>query len=107
MPATGFRAPSCRVAHAAALAALALAGCRPAAAAPPCIPRADAIAMLAERFGEAPIAIGAATGALIEVLVSADGATWTILIIRPDGTACMAASGTDWQSIESREEGAL
>ena len=33
---------------------------------------------------------------LIEVWTAADGATWTILMTRPDGISCVMATGTNW-----------
>jgi hypothetical protein len=33
---------------------------------------------------------------LIEVWAATTGATWTILMTRPDGTSCVMATGTDW-----------
>jgi hypothetical protein len=35
---------------------------------------------------------------LIEVWTTATGATWTILMTRPDGISCVVATGTDWYS---------
>ena len=65
-----------------------------------CAPRTALLAGLATKFHEAPVAIGlASSGALIEILTSADGETWTLLISRPDGTSCLVASGQDWQKL--------
>jgi len=55
----------------------------------------DAVtALLAERYGEARIAIGlAADGALVEVWANRESGTWTIMITQPGGPACLAAGG--------------
>jgi hypothetical protein len=68
----------------------------PAGAAGPCYPRDAIHAHLAERYGERPVGAGVTAGQLVELLVRPDGASWTILVIRPDGLACPVAAGEDW-----------
>lgn len=34
---------------------------------------------------------------IYEVWMSDDSGTWTILMTRPDGTACVMAAGTNWR----------
>lgn len=70
-----------------------------AATAGPCYPRDELLALLAERYGEQPAGAGIAAGNLVELLTRPDGASWTILIIRPDGTACPAAAGEGWTDL--------
>jgi hypothetical protein len=59
---------------------------------------------LAARFGERPVAHGAATdsadsgGVATVVFASRGGATWTLVHLWPDGTACVAASGEHWEA---------
>src|SRR5262245_32705896 len=68
----------------------------PAAAAgsPLCAPRADLLKQLSDRYKEAPVAVGLSnTGALIEVLTSEQGSTWTIMISQPNGPSCLVAAG--------------
>jgi hypothetical protein len=38
------------------------------------------------------------SGAVLQILTSPNGATWTMLIVRPDGKSCLIASGSDWQT---------
>lgn len=80
---------------AAVLAALSL----PAAAQQPprCAPREMALDGLASKYHEAP-AMHAVTsqGGILEVLLSDDGATWTLLFTLPNGLSCMAAEGQGW-----------
>ncbi len=74
-------------------------GGAPAHAQSNCEARTSLVAKLDKGFGELPAAIGlASTGNVLEVLISADG-TWTILITRPDGLACIAAAGEHWQML--------
>ena len=74
-----------------------------AAAAPmACTERKAAIRHLEGKFSEAPVAMGLTnTGAVLEVLTSAAGGSWTILVTMPDGTACLIAAGEAWQTIPS------
>ncbi len=74
---------------------------QPAAAQQPaCTKRADVIGHLANKYSEAPVAIGLANnGGVIEVLSSHTGASWTIIITMPNGTACMVAAGENWELV--------
>lgn len=72
----------------------------PAFAQQACAKRAVLLATLGDRYKEAPAAAGiAASGALVEVLTSADGSTWTIIVSLPTGTSCLLAAGQDWQEL--------
>lgn len=65
-----------------------------------CSTRDDLLNRLSEGFSEDPIALGVATsGGVLEVLSSASGATWTIIITTPDGQSCLFASGESWQDL--------
>lgn len=67
-------------------------------AASPCGVRAEIVAGLGQRYGEETVAIGLTSeGALLEVLASGDGGTWTIIQTAPSGLACMLAAGESWQ----------
>ncbi|HMG49883.1 MAG TPA: hypothetical protein VK597_04755 [Inquilinus sp.] len=60
----------------------------------PCAPYEIIAASLNERYHEAPVArMLADQGFVIEVLASADGATFTVLGVQPNGTACLLATG--------------
>lgn len=76
-----------------------------ASAAGPCYPRDELLALLAERYGERPAGAGIAGGNLVELLTRPDGASWTILIVRPDGTACPAAAGEGWTDLRDEAPG--
>ena len=71
----------------------------PAGAAGPCYPRDAIHAHLAERYGERPVGVGVAAGKLVELLTRPDGASWAILVIRPDGLACPVAAGEGWTNV--------
>ncbi len=36
-------------------------------------------------------------GALVEVLTTKDGLTWTIIVSIPNGLACLVAAGVGWR----------
>lgn len=68
---------------------------------------------LAARYGERPVAVGAATDAVIPggvatvVFASAGGATWTLVHLWPDGAACVAASGEHWETTAAPPSGGM
>ena len=67
---------------------------RMATAAPLCAERGALLARLATTYAEAPVAIGVASdGRLMEVLASADGATWTLIATTPAGLSCALLAG--------------
>ena len=75
-------------------------GSRPAHAQINCDVRKNLLAMLDTGFAEKPVAIGlATTGSVVELLISSDG-TWTILVTKPSGIACVAAAGEEWQDLD-------
>lgn len=56
---------------------------------------------LGKLYGEATIGQGLAnTGGIIELFVSKDGQTWTIVITRPDFKTCVVASGFGWEKVK-------
>lgn len=75
----------------------------PARAQSPCAPRDYILTQFAQRHHERPAAAGlAANGAVLELLVSKDGSTWTLIATGPNGITCIAATGTDWASREPK-----
>lgn len=89
--------PVIRAAIALAFAVLAA----PAVAQGNCAPRGQIVAMLAERYGEGRIGAGLdAQGRMVELFVSPDTGSWTALITRPDGAACIGAYGGSWQIVD-------
>jgi hypothetical protein len=65
-----------------------------------CDQRAKVLGHLAEKYKEAPIAIGVtSSGGIVEVLTTGDGDTWTIILSDPSGTSCLIAAGEGWRNI--------
>lgn len=74
----------------------AVACCTEAKAQVLCGPHEDVVSRLKERFEETRHAYGLISEkAIVEVYVSGKG-TWTMIVISPDGRACMVASGHSW-----------
>ena len=86
---------------AACLAAPVTAWAQPA---PNCLPREDMRHLLGERWGEGRTseALGMFTGApaVFETWRNASTGTWTLTIKRPDGMACIVASGIAWSAVD-------
>lgn len=73
---------------------------RPAHAQSSCDVRKSLLAKLDTGYDEKPVAIGlASSGNVVELLISSDG-TWTILVTKPNGIACVAAVGEEWQDLD-------
>ncbi len=66
---------------------------------PLCDYRDRILGQLAQKYGEAPVAVGITGGALIELLTAKSG-TWTIILTTPKGMSCMLASGEGWRKVE-------
>ncbi len=79
---------------------LTLAG--PAHAQSQCEPRSDVVSKLETVHGKTPAALGVGESGrkVIELFVNAE-ARWTILITRPNGLSCVAASGDSWTVIST------
>ncbi|HEX2478584.1 MAG TPA: hypothetical protein VHK45_04850 [Geminicoccaceae bacterium] len=76
--------------------------------APACHSHADLTKMLQQKFAEHPSALGVqANGHLVEVFVSNQGTSWTIVVTRPDGWSCIVAVGENWESLPHHVTGPL
>jgi hypothetical protein len=74
------------------------AAAEPVSAQSVCANRDVIVTKLQQDFSEAPSALGMSdNGAVIEVLASKDGTTWTILMTTPDGVSCVVATGEAWE----------
>ena len=75
-------------------------GNRAAHAQSSCDVRKSLLAKLDNGYSEKPVAVGlASSGNVVELLISSDG-TWTILVTKPNGIACVAAVGEEWYDLE-------
>lgn len=63
-----------------------------------CAPRDIILDAAYRQYQERPIATAlAAGGVVLEVLATREGATFTVLQTRPDGTSCVIAVGESWE----------
>lgn len=82
----------------AALAALAVFAPAQADARSVCGPRDQIVRRLAESYGEMRQSYGLQNARLmVEIYVSPETGTFTILATRPEGQACVLAVGRDWR----------
>ncbi len=70
-----------------------------------CTARDGLLSQLESKYGEVPVAIGVADGALIELLTDKDGRTWTIILTSPQGLSCLIASGEGWRPLAPAPDG--
>lgn len=65
----------------------------------PCAPLDQAEAYLAGEFQETRVGQGiGGNGQTMVMLYASPAGTWTVLVVNPEGVACQAADGTDWQN---------
>ncbi len=85
-----------------AVVALCLAAATPVAEAQTrsaCADRTQVVARLAEKYGETLQSMGLQqSDAIMEIYASEETGTWTILVTRPDGQACLVAAGRMWEA---------
>jgi hypothetical protein len=79
------------------LFAAALLLCGPVAAQPMCAPYPAVAAHLAGNFDERPVGGGAVDNGMAAQFFASPAGTWTFVLIRPDGVACMIAAGQGWE----------
>ncbi len=72
----------------------------------PCNDRAVALKFLADKYDEEPVARGLTNrGHMMELFVSKDGYTWTLLVSQPNDLACLIAAGEGWRPVEPKPQG--
>lgn len=68
-----------------------------------CGNRDEMISHLSGKYSEETVAMGlAANGAVIEVLSSKSGASFTIVYTTPQGLTCLMAAGDNWEFIRGK-----
>lgn len=76
-----------------------------AKAAPQCDAAEKVMQLLADQYGEERIGEGSAGGGQLLIFAHPDGDTWSVVVLLPDGQACLMASGADWTTIEPTPPG--
>ena len=68
---------------------------------PQCNTRESVLRQLADKYGEAPVALAVThNGGLLEVIAQPGGQTWSIIITSPQGMSCLVAAGEGWRQVE-------
>ena len=66
-----------------------------------CGPRDAVVTHLAEKYSEARVMMGLASNNMVlEVYASGETGTWTVVVNRPGGAACIVASGQHYQATD-------
>jgi hypothetical protein len=61
---------------------------------------------LKTKFTERPIAGGLQTnGNLLQVFVSEETGSWSIVVVQPNGMGCLVSAGSDWETAPEQPEG--
>ena len=84
---------------------LALCLAAPAQAQTPCTGLPDARAALAARYAEAPHVSGLMANGQLMIITASEAGGFTVMLVTPDGQACMAASGEGFGLIEAEAPG--
>lgn len=65
----------------------------------PCADRETIIQQLKQGYSEVVVGLGVSNSRkLVELLMSKDGATWSILVTPPQGPSCVIAVGEGWRT---------
>lgn len=72
----------------------------------PCADREVAVKHLAQKYQESQIAYGLTNrGHMMELFISKDGETWTLVVSQPNGLSCMIVAGQGWHPVEPKPVG--
>lgn len=77
----------------------------PAQAQTPCTGLPDALAALAARYDEAPRVSGLMANGQLLIVTASEAGGFTVLIVSPEGLACMAAFGEGFALTEAPKPG--
>ncbi len=65
-----------------------------------CAPADQIVTILKDKYGEEVVSTGAGpSGVGMMMFAHPDGDTWSMVVLLPDGRACLIASGTEFQNI--------
>ncbi len=72
----------------------------PAAAQPLCFDRTTVIDRLSRDYAERPVAMGITQAdSVLEILVSKNGRSWTVIVTGTTGLTCLIAAGKKWRKV--------
>jgi hypothetical protein len=63
-------------------------------------------AHLDAKFAERPVAAGLQTnGNLLQLFVSTETGTWSMVVVQPSGMGCLVSAGKGWESVPEGPDG--
>ena len=66
-----------------------------------CAKHQQMVGLLSQKYSENPVAMGTVNSdRYMQLFVSRNG-TWTILVTKTDGQACIVAAGNNWEKLPS------
>lgn len=72
---------------------------------PACAPKAQIDKRMWVQFGESPIGVGITQNGIVYVTHNPQTHTFTIIIRRPDGIACLMTGGVGWENVTALTPG--
>lgn len=72
---------------------------------PQCTGLPDALTALQQRYGEAPRVSGLVSNGSLMIVTASDAGGLSVLLVSPDGTACMVASGEAFEMLPDEPPG--
>lgn len=64
-----------------------------------CGPVENIFASLSSQYGERPVAMGLSSQVQIQVWANESTGTWSIVVVSPNGGACLVAEGENYETI--------
>ena len=64
-----------------------------------CAKHQQLVGMLSKKYSEAPVAMGTVNEDRYMQLFVSRGGSWTILVTKTDGEACIVAAGQNWEKL--------
>lgn len=77
----------------------------PAQAQSMCSQRKDLLKAITEKYNEVRVGIGMTGGSAVHELYVSKTGTYTIIVTRPDGMACVVAAGVGWSAVPIEKSG--
>ena len=73
----------------------------PASAQSVCKPRETIEQVLSQKYNEQPGPTGVtSSGGILQIYLTADGATWSAVVHLPDGLSCLVSNGENWRDVD-------
>ena len=74
---------------------------------PQCAPVNDALDVLESRYSEHPRVSGLTSAGVLMIVTASEGGGFSVLLVSPDGQACMVASGANFVLTDAPKPGVV